>query len=141
MTSKFDAIALEVDKPSRMTIRHPHTNMPLRDKAGEVAYIELFSSDSGKARTAQRAITNGRLAMRNRNKLTAERLETEGTELLADLTVAWRLVGLDGEPLDVPFNRTNAVDLYADPKMAWLREQVDEFTADRANFSQASSTN
>lgn len=138
--SKFDTLALEVDKPSRMTIQHPHTNLPLRDKEGNEAYIDLHSSDSGVARKAQRMITNGRLNMRNRNKITAERLETEGTELLADLTVGWRLVGLDGELLDVPFSRQNAVELYENTAMAWLREQVDQFTADRASFSAAPST-
>lgn len=137
---KFAGLALAVDTPARMTIHHPFTGLPIRGADGEEAYIELHSSDSDIAKKAQRAITNARLAMRNRNAIDAKRLESEGTELLADLTVGWRLMTLDGDPVDVPFSRANAVELYADNEMAWLREQVDGFVADRENFSKASST-
>lgn len=140
--SKFDALAIEVEKPSRMPIKHPNTNMPLRDKDGNEAYIELYSSDSDIARKMQRTITNSRLQMRNRNKLTADRLESEATELLAALTVGWHLVNWrTGEKIDVEFSRSNAEELYSGPGMQWIREQVDEFVADRSVFSQASSTN
>lgn len=139
--SKFDAMALEVDKPGRMPIKHPHTNLPLRDGEGNDAFIELHSGDSAIARKVQRTITNGRLQMRNRNKITADRLESEGTELLAALTVDWYLVNWrTGEKIDVKCTREDAEELYGASGMQWLREQVDEFVADRANFSQASST-
>lgn len=134
MSSKFGAMALDTEKPVRMVIRHPKTNLPLRDNDGTEAFIDLMSSDSDAAVKAKRTVTNGRLAMRNRSKLTSERLETEAAELLAALTKAWYLVGLDGSVVDTPCNHQNAVDLYTAPEMAWLREQVDEFTSDRANF-------
>ena len=138
--SKFASLAIAVDAAARMIIKHPYSGLPIRDADGNEAWIELHSSDSEPARKAQRAITNGRLAMRNRNAVDAQRLETEGTELLADLTVGWNLLSLDGEKIDVPFSRGNAVELYADRHMAWIREQVDAFVGDRENFSKASST-
>ena len=76
-----------------------------------------------------------RLAQRGRMRITPEELEAESTELLAALTAGWHLVTLDGHPLDVPFSIENARELYAAPALAWLREQVDEFAADRGNFA------
>ena len=139
---KFDKLALAVDEPEKMIIVHPHTRQPLRHKeSGEEGYIELYSSDSDIARKHSRNIQRRRLNMRGRGKLTPEEIEAEATSLLVALTVSWNLVGLDGDPLDVPFTQENARELYSEHVMAWLREQVDEFTADRSNFSQASSTN
>lgn len=138
--SKFGGLALEVDAAARMVINHPSTGMPIKDAEGNEAYIELHSSDSEIARKSQRDITTGRLRMRNRDAIDAARLEREGTELLADLTAGWNLLSPDGDKIDVPFSRANAIELYSDRHMAWIREQVDAFVANRANFSKASST-
>lgn len=138
--SKFEGLALAVEVVGRMVLKHPITGLPIRDAAGNEAWVDLHSADSEPARKAQRAITNARLSMRNRNALDAKRLETEGTELLADLTAGWSLLSLDGEPIDVPFSRANAVELYSEPSLAWIREQADAFVGARENFSKASST-
>lgn len=138
--SKFGALALEVDAPARMTINHPNTGLPIRDAKGDVAWIDLYSNDSQIAVKARRLITNSRLRMRNRDAVDAERLEIEGTELLADLTVGWNLLAPDGSKIDVPYSRQNAIELYSDHAIPWLREQVDTFVGNRANFSRASST-
>lgn len=137
--SKFDALALPVDATGRMVIKHPTTGATLRDRDGKEAYIDLYSGDSEVAERQRRAITNDRLSMRNRNKITSERLESEGLELLVALTTGWNLVALDGSPIDLAFSPQEARNLYGDRRMRWLREQVDEFTADRANFVKASS--
>lgn len=136
--SKFSGMALPVDKPARMTIVHPINRQPLRDKDGNEAYIELYSGDSDAARKHERSVARRRLAMRGRLKLTPEEIEAEGVELLSAITAGWRLAALDGSPLDVPFTPDNARELYSDNAMSWLREQVNEFTADRGNFSAAS---
>lgn len=138
--SKFAALALEVDTPARMVIKHPVTGLPIRDSDGNEAWIDLYSSDSEAARKAQRTITNGRLAMRNRAAIDAARLEREGAEILAVLTVGWNLISLDGQPIDVPVSQANALELYLDRGLAWIREQADVFVGDRANFEKASST-
>lgn len=136
--SKFAGMALEVDKPSRMVIVHPVSRQPLRDAEGKEAYIELYSGDSDVAKKHHRAVQRRRLAMKGRGKITPEELEAEHVEFLGALTVGWYLVDLSGAPISVPFSPENARDLYAEAALSWVREQVDEFTGDRGNFSKAS---
>lgn len=141
MSSKFAGLGIAVDKPARMTIRHPDTRQPIKDADGKEAYIDLYSSDSEAARKHQRAISKRRLAQRDRSKITPEEIESDGTGLLAALTAGWYLVALSGAPINVPFTPENAAELYSEPEQAWLREQVDVFVVDRGNFLKASSTN
>lgn len=139
MNSKFAGLAIEVDKPQRMPLVHPNTRQPLRTEDGEEAFIELYSADSEAARKHNRSIQRRRLNMRGRGRITPEEVEAEGVELLAALTTGWRLVSLSGDPLDVPFTPENARELYGSASLAWIREQVDEFAADRGNFPAPSS--
>ena len=60
---------------------------------------------------------------------------------MAALTAGWYLVDLKGNKIDLPFSQEGARELYNNPAVGWLRDQLDESTADRANFSQGSSTN
>jgi hypothetical protein len=113
----------------------------MRDAEGKTAYIDHYSSDSEIARKHQRAVQRRRLAMRGRMKITPEELEAEATEVLAALTAGWYLVDLKGNVIDLPFSQENARELYGNPAVGWLREQLDESTADRGNFSLGSSTN
>lgn len=138
--SKFSGLALAVDKPQRMALLHPVTRQPLRDADGNEAYIDLWSGDSEVARKQERAITTRRLAVRGRTKITAGEIEADAVDMLVALTAGWRLLDLDGRPIDVPYTSQNARELYQEPALAWLRAQVDEFCGDRANFSPASST-
>jgi hypothetical protein len=138
--NKFSGLELEVEAPFRLTLLHPVTRQPLRDGEGREAYIDHYSADSEIARKHQRAVQRRRLAMRGRLKITPEELEAEATEVLAALTAGWYLVDLKGNPIDLPFTPENARELYASPAVSWLREQIDESAADRANFSRGSST-
>lgn len=148
---KFDALALEVDKPSRMTIIDPVSGQPLKTKpktpgeSPQEAFIEVYSGDSKIAREHYRQTGQKRLdAMARRRKRIAgsiEEIEASDLDLLVKLTAGWFLVAPDGEPVDVPFTAENARELYAEPGMAWLRDQVDEFAGERANFSKASPKN
>lgn len=138
--SKFAALALPVEQPARMIIHHPVTQKPLCDEAGKQAFIDVWSADSETRRKFERASANRRLARRARAKITAEEIEAEQVALLVALTAGWHLVDLNGRAIEEPFTPDNARELYAEPAMAWLREQVDEFASDRANFAKASST-
>ena len=121
-----------------MVVVSPLTRQPLRDAKGNEAYIEHYSSDSEIACKHQRAVQRRRLAMRGRAKITPEELEAEAVDILAALTTGWHLVDLKGNVIDLPFSQENARELYSNPAVSWLREQLDESTADRANFSQGS---
>lgn len=139
--SEFSGLELEIEKPYRLTLVHPVTRQPLRDEEGKEAYIDHYSSDSEIARKHQRAIARRRLAMRGRAKITPEELEAEATDLFVALTAGWYLVDLRGKKIDVPFSQESARRLYSNSAVGWIREQVDESTADRANFSQGSPKN
>ncbi len=137
-SSKFAALSLDVEKPGRMIVVHPITRQPLRDDEGREAYIDLYSGDSEQARRHQRSIARRRMAMRGRGKLTPEEVEAEATEFLCAVTTGWYLLDLDGHPLGVEFSVENARELYGLSAIAWLRDQVDEYVGDRANFGKAS---
>jgi hypothetical protein len=138
--SKFAALALDTEKPGRMLVVHPVSRQPLRDGEGKEAYIDLYSGDSEQARRHYRAVTRRRLALK-RAKVSPEEIEAEAVELLCALTAGWYLLDLEGKPLEVEFTADNARELYGLAAVAWLRDQVDEYIADRGNFSKASSTN
>jgi hypothetical protein len=135
--SKFDALELAVDQPSRMTIHHPITGVALKDKKGDDAWIDLLSADSEKGKAFERKLTQSRLSQRVRQQISAEQLESEHASRLANLCAGWRLLTLDGSALDVAFNEANAVELFSNNKMTWLREQVEAFLATRANFTKS----
>lgn len=61
-----------------------------------------------------------------------EKDQEQATELLVACTLGWEGMAMGGK--DYPFSPDNARALYSDPGYAWLREQVDRFIADRANF-------
>jgi len=61
-----------------------------------------------------------------------DKAEAEASELLADCTMGWSGVVLDGAEL--PFSRANAITLYA--RFGWLRKQVDAFITNEANYRQ-----
>lgn len=138
--SKFDNLALEVDKPARMQIIHPFTGQPLRTADGTEAYVDVYSGDSVIARKHIRKIQQRAINSRGRARMNPEQAEADSVELLAELSAGWFLVGFDGVVIDVPFNSENARELYAERSMAWIRDQVDAFSGERANFSRASST-
>jgi hypothetical protein len=148
-------LGLPVEKPIRVTIIHPLTNMPAVNKhTGEEAWVELYSTDSPIVKERARDITLARInaaqASSYRRKLATkkdlDKAEADALDTLAALTHDWSLVGVfgdhDGEPIeDFPCTPENARDLYADPTMTWLREFVDTESANRANFAKDSSTN
>jgi len=113
-----------------MEICHPSTGEPLIDNDGNVVGISLVGRDSSEYRGAQRSITNRRLSRKSNSAITAERLESEGNEVLARCTKSWVGIVLEGESLECNF--ANALKLYN--KVHWLKEQVDEFVSERSNF-------
>jgi hypothetical protein len=137
--SKFSGLGIGVETPSRMTILHPVSRQPLRDaESGEEAWIDLLSMNSKVGRDHDRAVTDKQLKMRNR-RLSAEEFEADLTEKLAKLTRGWNLLTLDGTPIEVPFSLAVSRELYSEPEMSWLRDQVNDFTSDLGNFQMGAS--
>ena len=68
---------------------------------------------------------------------TIEKAEERGTDLLVACTIGWRTGDkqtLNFNGADQPFSPANAALLYASPKWAWLRVQVDDGIGDIGNF-------
>lgn len=93
--------------------------------------IQVYSPDSDAYRKASMKVRNNTLKfVRKNNGTTAERIEADGIEILANVTVGWQGIENGGQPW--PFSVENARKLYAD--FPFIREQVDEFVGDRRNF-------
>lgn len=113
---------------ARMQLLHPVEGTVLVQD-GEEMYIEVYGADSDVYRKAMRQYGNKQLNTRGKQKKTIEELEQVSTSLLAQITCGWK-VFIDGEWLE--FSPAAVKALYTD--YSWIKEQVDEFVNDRANF-------
>lgn len=125
-------------------LRHPTTNEKLfwEDEPGQPdkskpVTVNIVGMDSEAFRTRHRAIINKRLNAGKKAKITAEEIESESIDTIAVCITGWQHVGLDKKPLE--YSRANAKVLLT--RLPWLREQLDEAIADRANFLKTSQTN
>lgn len=110
-------------------LRNPATGERLFNDDEEPMVITLLGQDSSEYRQGVRRIANEQV--KNRKKApSAEALEQEAVSLLASVTAGWSGIVENGEVVE--FSRDAAERLYS--RYAWIREQVDEFTADRSNF-------
>jgi hypothetical protein len=121
------------EQGAAMEVQHPVTGAVLTDTSGAALTITLAGQDSERFRKAERRITNKRLASQaagRRIALTSEGLETDAIERLVACTITWSGITLDGEAKDC--TPENAREAYK--RLPWLREQVERFVEDRANF-------
>lgn len=139
--SKFEGLGLDVDRPGRVLLKHPITGAPLveigedgKEKPDGEAYVLIYSTDSPAANVLQRENLDRRIRKRQDRPSTAAEMERDRIEVLAALTTGWRLVHLDGKPLNIPFDKDAARELYALSTCTWLREQVENAIGDRSNF-------
>jgi len=110
---------------ANLEVRHPATGIVIPGMT-----ITVLGTDSKTYRNAIKARLRQRVNQRKKNDFDPEKAEKEAVELLADLTVDWDGISLDGQVLKC--NRENCITVYS--RFAWIREQVDEFIGDRANF-------
>lgn len=117
-------------------LRHPATDAPLTTDEGEPITIACLGMDSQAFVKRQNQVINQRLAAGTKAKVTAEAVLAESVDTIAACITGWQNVILDGAPL--AFSPENAKKLLT--RFAWIREQVDRFIGDRANFLPASPT-
>ncbi|NJB67496.1 hypothetical protein GGQ74_001136 [Desulfobaculum xiamenense] len=116
--------AARAEEGAVLQLRHPATEEPLG------VYVTLAGADSGICRKAQMAIGRKRIRRMKTGAVSPEEAEEEALELLSRCTLGWEGVTVDAQVLD--FSRENAVALYR--RFPWIREQVDRFIGDRANY-------
>jgi len=97
-------------------------------------FLTVVGMDSDiyqKAQMDQRNKQFKKMQRRNRLRfeMTAEETEEQSIELLARCILGWENIEWEGAPL--PYNKENAKRLM---RINWIREQVDIFIGDRANF-------
>lgn len=120
--STFDLKA-DSEKGARLELFHPALWTPLG------VFIHVLGPDSERARQAQADIFRD-----VGSNLSQDQLKERSARYAAKLTVSWDGVEWEGKPLEFSFD--NAVMIYT--KQEWVRQQVDKFQADRANFFNAS---
>lgn len=113
-----------------LQLRHPVTHEPL-----EGVQIRMVGPDSDEFREASRRNTDRRLRMKagRGTKITAEDLEHDALEVLVSCIKGWSGMVQNGQVMD--FNPIAAREVLG--KYVWIREQVDSFISDRANFIKA----
>ena len=127
-------LSRSADEGAVMTLYHPVNGEPIiDDTTGQPWTITLAGQDSERFRKATQANTNRRLSMRRGRpgQITAQELDNEALELLVACTLSWSGITLELQPL--AFEPNNVRKVYRD--FPWVREQVDAFIGDRANFS------
>lgn len=95
--------------------------------------ITLAGADSDVYQNHLNAVANKRVKRMKPGQFvppTAEETTETSLALLAACTLSWEGMFLDGQ--EVPCNSENAIMIYR--RFPWIREQVDAFIGDRANF-------
>ena len=114
---------------------HPAKRTPILASDETKAWIKILGRHSDKYRKLRKQIDNRRLQQqggRGKMKVTADELENESIDTLANLILDWNLPKVDGRILECTYG--NAVRLLEDPRFQWIREQLDETLNDDANF-------
>jgi hypothetical protein len=131
----FDLNSLKpvmADDGAILNIVHPET-----EELIDGMTVTLLGQDSkiyrklqlGKQQAALNRMAKGKKAL----DLDAEKLSEDSIDDLVKLTTAWSGFELDGKKLDC--NPDNVRKVYAE--WAWIKEQVQEFVGNRANFFRA----
>lgn len=132
----FEISEFETTDVADMPVKNPKNGKPMMD--GKLAVvIKLAGRDSEIYRKVSRELANKRAeAIRAAGadaQPTDDDLENEALDLLSALTLGWVGIAANGEPY--PFSQENARKLYE--RLPWLREEVDRFVGNRANFMKA----
>lgn len=102
----------------------------LQDDEKTPVTITLRGKDSDTVQRAVRRRADNRAEARKPAKVTLDTLEAEGVEGLADCTIGWDGMVVDGETITC--TRETVIEVYT--RFPWLREQVEAFVNARTNF-------
>lgn len=121
-----------IDEGSWMTVMNPEGTAPLTNVEGEQIKIKVVGPDSSQYRKRFHQSVNSRLVNSKFKVGTSEKMEEDATELLVACTVGWS--GFRDKNEVFLYSPDNARVLYSKRPLAFIREQVDKFIADRTNF-------
>lgn len=113
------------DEPVKYVVLHPVTG----DKTDIILHLAGFHDPAVKAvnRTFQKKIFD---AATRKEQLPDDVLDNQVIFSLVECIKGWENLSFNGQPLE--FNKKNAKMILE--KMPWLKEQVEAFCGERANF-------
>lgn len=122
-----------------LQLKHPKTFEELFDGDDESKPVGLYllGVDSDVAVQARHKRLNTQISKKSSKAKAkddedfAQKSEAEQNEILADCTVGWQNLSIDGNS---EFSRATILKIYSDTGWAWLREQAMFFVNDRGNF-------
>lgn len=120
---------------AKCELRHPVSNELIKDKEGNVAWIELYPRDSMLGRKIERKLIDKRLKSKA-GQITTSTMEDSAVEMLIALTKDWYLVKADGNPAEYECTDEMKRKFYSSEEDAprWVRNQVDKFVISLENF-------
>ena len=127
MAIDLSKLAVVSSEAFDVKLNHPATGEQLFDGDKAVA-ITILSKTSEEYRSMLATQQNARLKRTKNSALTIEELTKDGNDLLTAVTVGSSGLSYKGTE-DINFK-----ELYADPEMAWLKDQVYVALEDNANF-------
>lgn len=123
----------QADTGSDLELTLPNGQLILDEQTKKPWTIRLLGVDSRKYQDAQHRLANKRMSRRakarGRVAVSSEELEADQLELLVEVTVGWEHIQFNGP---FAFTKDNVRTLYQ--QFPWIREQAEEFVADRSNF-------
>lgn len=129
----MDLTQLQGAEEGFLHLEHPSTREPLYE-GGKPVGFKMASRFSKLWRQKTAEMQNS--SMNRRKKATAERMFHEQNELLASLILGVENLsapGAEGQPEKV--TPKNVADLvFANHRLSWVREQVDEYVMQDADF-------
>lgn len=133
----MDLANLDLSKRSEnqavLTVQHPITTEDMVDDQGNLVTITLLGMESAIAKRMTKARAQKQLNSR-KSKQDLDEMREFTINLLSKLVVASSGFKENGIEIDLA-DESTAVRIFT--QYAWLREQVDEFLMDRANFYKA----
>jgi hypothetical protein len=157
----LEALAVDINAPTRMPIIWPGEIDPITDDTGGVdevtgkllpgkeAYLEFlpYDCDENRALDRKNHVDGVRKGFRQRS-LADLRKEAESEDPVEDqvdrlvaLIVGWYLVGPDRKAIDFPFSKENARKLFSNPRFSWMRRRGFTYVVNEKNFMKSSPKN
>lgn len=135
----LSTVSAAAEEGAILELKDP-TGEPILKPDGKPVTITLAGMESKRFKRARNSIGDRYLKNAGPTSRAAKTMEEAIGDLafqLASVTIAWDGVIVDGQELEC--TQANAKKVYL--QYDWVREQVDSFVGNRANFWKASSSN
>jgi len=131
----MDLSNLEISQESfKVELTHPETGEVLMcdSKKPQVMYVSILSQDNAEYRRAtSKALRKNQNDKGRKQDIDLDKTWDTSAEILASVTTDCYLF-MGGEV--VPFSKEKMLEIYSDNRFKWIKEQVENASAERSNF-------